>query len=233
MDRPKSTRLAWAYNMVLTSETESDATFVVAGPWAGVAPQASPLHVGYQLNATNQDFMPLAVRVNGVQCEVGTVADPSVPAPPIAPESVLDKLGLRRSWAAEKPVSTKDAQFVGVDGAPLTIKGLNWFGFENGQTIVDGLWGQVSNGIVSDFATVAWRIKLMGFNTIRLPFSFQVLNTATPHDPTYKYCHLVQDSRGWSDGVGGGGVGGPGGRAVRHRNSLTLPLPPPSAAVGR
>ena len=47
------------------------------------------------------------------------------------------------------------------------------FGFETASTSVDGLW-QGPNAITQNFDTVAWRIKLLGFNTIRLPFSFQV-----------------------------------------------------------
>lgn len=53
-----------------------------------------------------------------------------------------------------------------------TLQGINWFGFET-LAIVAGLWTQAQ--ISNDFQYVAWRIKLLGFNTIRLPFSFQVL----------------------------------------------------------
>lgn len=38
---------------------------------------------------------------------------------------------------------------------------------------MDGLW-QGPNAITQNFQAVVWRIKLMGFNTVRLPFSFQV-----------------------------------------------------------
>lgn len=53
----------------------------------------------------------------------------------------------------------------------VTLQGINWFGFET-LAIVAGLWTQ--SQITNDFQYVAWRIKLLGFNTIRLPFSFQV-----------------------------------------------------------
>ena len=51
------------------------------------------------------------------------------------------------------------------------LQGINWFGFET-LAIVAGLWTQAQ--LTNDFQYVAWRIKLLGFNTIRLPFSFQV-----------------------------------------------------------
>ena len=51
------------------------------------------------------------------------------------------------------------------------VQGINWFGFET-LAIVAGLWTQPQ--ISNDFQYVAWRMKLLGFNTVRLPFSFQV-----------------------------------------------------------
>ncbi len=38
---------------------------------------------------------------------------------------------------------------------------------------VAGLWAGY-NSLTQDFATVVWRQKLLGFNAVRLPFSFQV-----------------------------------------------------------
>ena len=46
------------------------------------------------------------------------------------------------------------------------------FGFETSATMTAGLWAG-STSLTADFATVIWRIQLLGFNTIRLPFSFQ------------------------------------------------------------
>ena len=57
------------------------------------------------------------------------------------------------------------------DGNVVKIKGFNWFGFNNGQTMVDGLWS--NDALSGDFATVVWRQKLLGFNGVRLPFSFK------------------------------------------------------------
>jgi aryl-phospho-beta-D-glucosidase BglC (GH1 family) len=48
------------------------------------------------------------------------------------------------------------------------------FGFETSSTAVDGLW-EGPTALTQNFDTIAWRIKLLGFNAIRLPFSFQVL----------------------------------------------------------
>jgi hypothetical protein len=52
-------------------------------------------------------------------------------------------------------------------------KGINYFGFNNGQTMVDGLWANLHNATVGDFPTVLKRIRLLGFNGLRLPFTFR------------------------------------------------------------
>jgi hypothetical protein len=60
----------------------------------------------------------------------------------------------------------------------IKLKGVNWFGFNNQQTMVDGLWiGGFA--AATDFSTIMLRIKLLGFNTIRLPFTFSNLDLPT------------------------------------------------------
>ncbi len=71
------------------------------------------------------------------------------------------------------PLSVSNGQLLGTDGQPVTLKGVNWFGFETSNTLMDGLW-QGPTALTQDFGTVAYRIQLLGFNAIRLPFSFQV-----------------------------------------------------------
>lgn len=46
--------------------------------------------------------------------------------------------------------------------------------------MLDGLWGQ--DAMSKDFATVVWRLQLLGFNAVRLPFSFQDLHQLAPRD---------------------------------------------------
>ena len=60
------------------------------------------------------------------------------------------------------------------------LQGINWFGFNNGSTMLDGLWGQ--DALSKDFATVVHRLKLLGFNSVRLPFSFQDLHSLPARD---------------------------------------------------
>lgn len=46
--------------------------------------------------------------------------------------------------------------------------------------MLDGLWAQDS--LSQDFATVVHRLKLLGFNAVRLPFSFQDLHNLPAKD---------------------------------------------------
>ena len=64
------------------------------------------------------------------------------------------------------------ASFIGVDGKQFNFKGVNWFGFETDATMCDGLYAGTTE-LTQDFAYVIWRMKLLGFNAVRLPFSFQ------------------------------------------------------------
>lgn len=44
--------------------------------------------------------------------------------------------------------------------------------------MVDGLWAGYQNATLGDFPTVLKRIKLLGFNGLRLPFTFTDLDKA-------------------------------------------------------
>ena len=66
--------------------------------------------------------------------------------------------------------SLKAAEMVGCDGQIIALHGFSWFGLNTG-TAPDGLW-QASDALAGDLANAIWRQKLLGFNAVRLPFSF-------------------------------------------------------------
>lgn len=53
----------------------------------------------------------------------------------------------------------------------VIIKGTNWFGFNVGQTSVDGLWAG-GTSFATDFYAIVYKLHLLGFNAVRLPFTF-------------------------------------------------------------
>lgn len=78
-------------------------------------------------------------------------------------------------------MTTKGDQILDSKNKPLELKGANWFGFNNGSTMVDGIWGG-PDALSYDFATVVHRMKLLGFNAVRLPFSFKELFHSNPRN---------------------------------------------------
>lgn len=80
-------------------------------------------------------------------------------------------------------MTTKGDQILNSEGKVIELKGVNWFGFNNQSTMVDGLWGGPDT-LSYDFATVVYRMQLLGFNAVRLPFSFKDLSRVNPRSYT-------------------------------------------------
>lgn len=65
---------------------------------------------------------------------------------------------------------TSGNQIVDASGRSIRIAGINWYGFETTDQVVLGLW-------VQDYHTIIKAIKNNGYNTIRLPYSNQMVET--------------------------------------------------------
>jgi endoglucanase len=111
--------------------------------------------------------------------------------PPIAAcaAAVLALLGVRIAVAAPAasaagPVGagywhTSGNQIIDANGNPVRIAGVNWYGFETPDEVVHGLWAQ-------DYHTIIDDIKNLGYNTIRIPFSNQMVETpVVPQNLTF------------------------------------------------
>ena len=71
-------------------------------------------------------------------------------------------------------------------GNDFSFTGISWFGFDSRNGMLGGLdketgtssahpeWNYPDTAMVRDWQLVAKRIKLLGFNAIRLPFAFTV-----------------------------------------------------------
>lgn len=70
-------------------------------------------------------------------------------------------------------LTTLNDQIVDSKGNVVQLKGVNWFGFNNGD-MLNGMWNY--DGLSGDFETTVRRLKALGFNAVRLPFSFVNLN---------------------------------------------------------
>ncbi len=56
----------------------------------------------------------------------------------------------------------------------VNLHGASWFGFNNGGGMVNGLWAG-GTAADSDFSYTIWQLRLLGFNTLRLPFLYKDL----------------------------------------------------------
>jgi len=86
-------------------------------------------------------------------------------------------------------VELRDDRFARAkDGATVHVKAVNWFGFNNRQTALDGLYSGGS-AAGSDLASITWQLRLLGFNGVRLPFLFDdVLRRAPATGALLSWC---------------------------------------------
>jgi endoglucanase len=65
---------------------------------------------------------------------------------------------------------TSGSEIVDANGDTVRIAGINWYGFETSNHLINGLWAQ-------DYKTVLNTIKSLGYNVIRMPFSNEMVET--------------------------------------------------------
>ncbi|MFI7410578.1 cellulase family glycosylhydrolase [Streptomyces sp. NPDC049627] len=87
-------------------------------------------------------------------------------------------LGAQTAHAAEPGAGywhTSGRQILDAAGQPVRIAGINWFGFETGNHVVHGLWSR-------DYKSMLDQMRSLGYNTLRLPFSDDILKPGTLPD---------------------------------------------------
>lgn len=86
-----------------------------------------------------------------------------ITAAPVAAELVRS---MAPHAAGGPALRCRGADLIDENGAVVKLKGVNWFGFNTGTTMVDGLWG--ADPLPADFAAVVLRQKLLGETNARL-----------------------------------------------------------------
>ncbi|MFJ6740458.1 cellulase family glycosylhydrolase [Streptomyces sp. NPDC091279] len=67
---------------------------------------------------------------------------------------------------------TSGRQILDAAGQQVRVAGINWFGFETANYVVHGLWSR-------DYKSMIDQMKSLGYNTIRLPYSDDILKSGT------------------------------------------------------
>jgi endoglucanase len=138
--------------------TAASALAVAAGMMVPLASAAAATPAG-----PRQAAVLAAERAPGVAAAIGeqAVAD----APALHPASATAQSGVGAGYW-----HTSGNQILDSNGNPVRIAGINWYGFETPDEIAHGLWAQDYHTIINDIAT-------LGYNTIRIPFSNQMVET--------------------------------------------------------
>ena len=124
------------------------------------------------LSSSFVNFNPVNVTVNGDTCAVIISSNITNQPLPNVTANANTTGGAETESAAG--LTTSNGQITDLNGNVIVFKGLNWFGFDDGNTGPDGLWAG-SSSLTQDFANIMLRIKALGFNAVRLPFSFKVI----------------------------------------------------------
>lgn len=75
------------------------------------------------------------------------------------------------------PLSTSGREIVDRNGDRVILRGVNWFGFETETHLAHGLWAR-------DYDDMLGQIAELGYDTIRLPFSLEAIDSSTPVSPS-------------------------------------------------
>lgn len=74
--------------------------------------------------------------------------------------------------------STNKNQIISPSGSPVILKSIAWFGFETSNFVVHGIWTRKMEDLLH-------LIKNLGFNSIRIPWSNDIINNPTPNGINY------------------------------------------------
>ena len=182
------TRVVKTWNLNVTKPTAYGRVEGAVGNWwMHLQPGARPLGMGLTVEVWRGDGMPEAVTVNGVNCTLTRRPTARPAGGPGAPPPLTSAL---------KAVHGRlvDADAEDGAGSPVFLAGVNVMGYEYGLTLFDGIGtGERKDSVSQDLATIAWRMRLLGANAVRLPFNFHSVMTRAA-DAAQAPCWQVPDA---------------------------------------
>ena len=153
-------RVAGRRHVIAPVLAGASALAVAAGMVAAAAPAA---RTSEPVPAVRHVPVSLAAqRMPGIVDAIGAQAVAAAPAAQAAAAAPAQSGAGAGYW------HTSGNQIIDSDGNPVRIAGVNWYGFETPDEIAHGLW-------VQDYHTIINDIAALGYNTIRIPFSNQMV----------------------------------------------------------
>ena len=148
-----------------------DATSV---PWNNTIAPGSSVTFGFTASASLNGVAPTGFTFTAQSGSSPSPTPTPVATPTPAPTPAPSPTATPSPTPKPSPVSptgylsTKGNQIVDANGNNVVIRGVNWFGFETGNEVAHGLWQR-------DYHSFLDQVVSLGFNTLRIPFSQQML----------------------------------------------------------
>lgn len=158
-----------AFNFDNSSVTNGVVSGTATADYLTVLPKAANnITIGLLLEANATTFpLPQSFRLNGNPCSV-VILPNSVPPPANITSPSLKSVQSQ----AGVGLTTLNGQIIDrTSGEPISLHGFNYFGFDNAQTCVDGLYAGTST-LSRDLVTIVRTQQALGFNAVRLLTSF-------------------------------------------------------------
>ncbi len=166
-----------AFNFDNSSVTNGVVSGTATADYLTLLPKAeNNITVGLLLEANATTFpLPQSFLLNGNPCSVVVLPD-NVPAPAnITSPSLQDVQS-----EAGVGLTTLNGEIIDrTSGEPISLRGFNYFGFDNAQTCVDGLYAG-STTLSRDLITIIRTQQALGFNAVRLLTSFGTVFGLSP-----------------------------------------------------
>lgn len=123
---------------------------------------------GFQGTPGNVNTKPSGYILNGVS--IGNTTTPPMAQPTASINNVTINVTPQPGVSAYFHASGN--QILDANNQSVRIAGINWFGFETGSFAPHGLWAR-------GYKSMMDQMKQLGFNTIRLPYSNQLFDSAS------------------------------------------------------
>ncbi len=158
-----------AFNFDNSSVTNGVVSGTATADYLTVLPKAANnITIGLLLEANATTFpLPQSFLLNGNPCSV-VILPNSVPPPANITSPSLQSVQSQAGIG----LTTLNGQIIDrTSGEPISLHGFNYFGFDNAQTCVDGLYAGTTT-LSRDLVTIIRTQQALGFNAVRLLTSF-------------------------------------------------------------